>query len=107
MTEDAARAEYDAVVALLEATHGARAGQMFGMPCIQAGRKTLAGYWRGAMVFKLPPSAHAEALALAGAERFDPGMGRPMREWVVVPPAHAARWPEFAQAAWGYVAGAA
>jgi hypothetical protein len=31
--------------------------------------------------------------------------GRPMREWVVVPFAHAKRWREFAEAALEYVAG--
>ena len=54
-----------------------------------------------AMVFKLEDTAaHAEALALDGAHLFDPGgRGRPFKEWVVVPPAHAVRWPGLAQAA--------
>jgi hypothetical protein len=54
-----------------------------------------------AMVFKLTGSAaHARALTLEGAHLFDPGgRGRPFKEWVVVPPVHAERWPELAQAA--------
>jgi hypothetical protein len=54
-----------------------------------------------AMVFKLAdPTAHAEAFALEGAHLFDPGgRGRPFKEWVVVPPAHAGRWNQLAKAA--------
>jgi hypothetical protein len=41
--------------------------------------------------------AHAEALALPGAELFDPsGKGRPFKDWVSVPVAHAGRWPGLA-----------
>ena len=52
------------------------------------------------MVFKLPdPDAHARALALDGAHLFDPGgKGRPFKEWVVVPAAHADEWESFAAA---------
>jgi hypothetical protein len=31
-------------------------------------------------------------------------MGRAMKEWVVVPPAHSERWPSFAREALAYVA---
>jgi hypothetical protein len=53
------------------------------------------------MVFKLPdPDAHARALALDGAHLFDPsGAGRPFKEWVVVPEAHAREWESFSHAA--------
>ena len=79
-------------------------GQMMGMPCIKSDGKMIAGFsrWNGpGMVFKLPDeSAHAEALALEGAELFDPGgRGAPFKEWVQVPPAHADRWPELAETA--------
>ena len=62
--------------------------------------KLVAGFTaaEGAMVFELPDAdAHGRALSLDGAHLFDPGgRGRPMKEWVVVPPAHAAGWPELA-----------
>jgi hypothetical protein len=71
---------------------------MMGMPCVKARGKMVAGFTRGAMVFKLTdPERHAEALALAGAHLFDPsGQGKPFRQWVVVPAAHADRWEHFA-----------
>jgi hypothetical protein len=77
--------------------------QMMGMPAVKADGKLVCGFVRGegAMVFKLPdPGAHAEALALDGAHLFDPGgNGRPFKEWVVVPEAHASRWPGLAEQA--------
>lgn len=73
--------------------------KMFGMPCLKAGGKAFAGLFGEAMVFKLTGDAHAKALALPGAHLFDPMGGRPMKEWVEVPDAHAKRWPEFADAA--------
>ena len=101
------RAAYDAVTAEITASSPARTGQMFGMPCLKIEGKAFAGYHGEAMVFKLAGAAHTEALALSGAEQFDPSeRGRPMKEWVVVPPSHAGRWLDLAQAALAYVGGA-
>ena len=83
------RAEYDAVAAELTATSSATSGKMFGMPCLKNNGKAFAGYFEGAMVFKLAVPRHTEALALSGARLFDPsGRGRPMKEWVEVPATH-------------------
>ncbi len=78
---------------------------MFGMPTLKVRGKAFAGIpGSGGMVFKLPPDAVATSLRLTGAELFDPGgMGRPMREWVVVPSPHAGRWSELARTACAYV----
>ena len=70
------------------------------MPCVKRSGKAAAGYYQGEMVFKLPdPATREQALALDGALLFDPMGGRPMKEWVQVPPAHADRWPELAELA--------
>ena len=79
-------------------------GQMMGMPAIKRGGKMIGGFARseGAMVFKLSEeAARMAALQLEGAHLFDPSGGRraPMKEWVVVPAAHADRWPDLAQQA--------
>ena len=98
------RAEYDAVASEITATSSAITGQMFGMPCLKNNGKAFAGYYHGAMVFKLGAPTHADALALAGARLFDPsGLGRPMKEWVVVPGEHSSRWSKFAHEALHYV----
>ena len=74
---------------------------MFGMPCAKVGGKAFMGFHEGRAVFKLDDATRERALALEGSELFDPMGGRPMREWVVVPPAHHAAWPELAVAALG------
>jgi len=86
------RAEYDAVVAELQTLSSATPGKMFGMPCLKNNGKAFAGFYEGAMVFKLRGHKHAEALALSGARLFDPSGRRPMKEWVEVPSEHASSW---------------
>jgi len=97
-----ARTEYEAVAAGLEAA-GVVQGSMFGMPCLKIERKMLAGMFGDAMTFKLPAEPREEALALSGAEHFDPGMGRPMKEWVVIPLEHSASWAKYAGQALEFV----
>src|SRR5437867_255100 len=99
-----ARATYEAVGAALAQIHGARSSKMFGMPCLKVGGKAFAGLYDDALVVKLDADARPHALALAGAHLFDPMGGRPMKEWVVVPPAHAAQWEALAGQALAYVA---
>jgi hypothetical protein len=83
---------------------GADDSAMFGMPTMKADGKGFAGLFGDAMVFKLNGDAHASALALKGATLFDPsGMGRAMKEWVVVPKAHVKKWADLAASALGYV----
>jgi hypothetical protein len=96
-------AEFESVAAGLSKA-GGKTGKMFGMPSVFVGGKAFAGYREGSMIFKLGGDAHARALALAGAELFDPMGGRPMKEWVVVPQKHAAAWPEIGKQALDYVA---
>lgn len=73
---------------------GTGPGKMFGVPCLKRNGKMAACLWRdGGIAVKLVDEAdRTGALALEGAELFDPGMGRRMREWVHVPAAHAGRW---------------
>ena len=96
-----AEQRYDELAGDLEARHGeVELGKMFGMPCVKAGGKAIAGYYKGEMVFKLPDAeARERTLALDGARAFDPMGGRPMKEWVQVPAAHAERWAELAELA--------
>ena|SRR2546423_5777962 len=96
------RARYEEVADDLAARNDdVELGQMMGMPAIKRSGKMIGGFSNaeGAMVFKLPDEAAREhALALQGAHLFDPSGGRraPMKEWVVVPAAHAGKWPDLA-----------
>lgn len=96
---ETARERYDEIAGDLAARNpDVRLGQMMGMPAIKAGGKMIGGFFEGEMVFKLPDAGVREkTLALEGAKLFDPsGKGRPMKEWVQVPTAHADDWPELA-----------
>jgi hypothetical protein len=101
---DRAVAAYDAVADEL-APAGVVRGSMFGMPCLKIGKKVVAGMYGDAMTFKLPPTPREKALTLPGVEAFDPGMGRPMKEWVLIPLAQSSAWPDFAAEALEYVRG--
>lgn len=78
-------------------------GAMFGKPALKDHNgKAFACLLDGEVAFRLgrDSAAHTTALELAGAHLFDPsGKDRPMKDWVSVPPAHDARWPEFAESA--------
>jgi hypothetical protein len=102
-----AEAQYNDIADDLAARSGdVELGQMMGMPAIKRSGKMVGGFatGEGAMVFKLSDEeARETALALNGAHLFDPSGGRraPMKEWVVVPPAHAGQWRKLAGQALG------
>lgn len=96
----AAKAELDDLVAALAETADVQRASMFGMPSVKRrGGKAFAGLYGEDMVFKLSGDAHAEALALDGVRLFEPMAGRPMKQWVQVPPAHRERWLDLARSA--------
>lgn len=81
---------------------GAVTGAMFGKRAIKAHGKAFVCLKGDRLAFKLGDgsAAHAEALALPGAELFDPsGKHRPFKDWVAVPHAQAAQWLELAETA--------
>ena len=72
------------------------------MPCLKRENgKVVAGHWKdGGLTVKLTDEAQREAaLGVPGAERFDPGMGRVMKEWVLVPASQSDRWLELVRQA--------
>lgn len=80
--------------------------QMFGKPCFKVNGKAFVCFFQQEMVFKLTGKDHEDAIALDGAQLFDPsGKGRAMKEWVQVPYAHSRKWERFAKAALQYVSG--
>ena len=86
---------WEELVTEVTARHPLRESKMFGMPCLKRENgKVVAGLWKdGGLNVKLTDEAQrAAALSLPGAEPFDPGMGRPMKEWVLVPVAESGEW---------------
>ncbi len=61
--------------------------QMFGYPCAFVNGNMFTGLYQESLVVKLPERDREELLKVPGAEPFVPMPGRPMREYVVVPPA--------------------
>lgn len=93
---------WDELVADLTARYQLKESKMFGMPCLKRENgKVVAGHWKdGGLTVKLTDeSAREQALALPGVELFDPGMGRPMREWVLVPQTLSGEWLRLAEQA--------
>jgi hypothetical protein len=81
------------------AGQGVSTGGMFGKRALKAGGKAFACLKGEMLAVRLGDGspAHQEALALPGAELFDPsGKGKPFKDWVAVPVAQAGQWPGLA-----------
>lgn len=90
-----AETRYETLAETLAAQPNVTRAKMFGMPVVKVNGNAFMGYFKESMTFKLTGKSHASALKLAGARLFDPsGMGRPMKEWVQVPAAHAGNMEE-------------
>jgi hypothetical protein len=84
------------------APRGATDGFLFGKRALKADGKAFACLLGDFLAVKLGDGtpAHAEALALTGAELFDPsGKGRPFKDWVAIPVSHADQWSRYAETA--------
>jgi hypothetical protein len=93
---------WEELVAEVTARHPLKESKMFGMPCLKRENgKVVAGHWKdGGLTVKLTDeAARKDALALAGVEPFDPGMGRVMREWVLVPSSQSEEWKRLVELA--------
>lgn len=87
---------------------GAEPASMFGKRSLKAHGKGFACLKGDAVAFRLGEGTpeHAEALALDGAELFDPSeRDRPFKDWVSVPLVHSGVWGRLAQVALDRVAG--
>jgi hypothetical protein len=100
-----ARALFDQIARDLAVQHdGVTTGKIFGKACIKTHGKALAAFFQGDIALKLAGDDHRAALALDGAQLWDPsGKRRPMREWVQIPFACAQAWAKLAARALEYV----
>lgn len=84
-------------LAELFAPQGVTAGSMFGKRALMLDGKGVACLKGEMLAFKLGDGTreHAEALAVPGAELFDPsGKHRPFKDWVAIPASASELWPE-------------
>lgn len=93
---------WEELVVDVTARYPLRESKMFGAPCLKRENgKVVACSWKdGGLTVKLTDESVREAaLALPGAGLFDPGMGRVMKEWVLVPASQSSEWLRLVESA--------
>jgi TfoX/Sxy family transcriptional regulator of competence genes len=70
--------------------------RMFGTACLKVEGKVYAMEFKGALVVKLSKSRAAELVSGGVAQVFDPGHGRPMKQWVAIFPDAGLDWGRLA-----------
>ncbi len=75
---------FDQVVRTLTRQKNVTTARAFGALGLRVGEKFFAMVYKGNMVVKLPEARVAELLAARHGQRFDPGHGRKMKEWVAI-----------------------
>jgi YjbR protein len=75
-----------------------------GNPGLRVRGRIFAMLVRGALVVKVP-AERAAALNATISKPFDPGHGRPMREWIELSADHADEWAAIIDEAFRFVAG--
>lgn len=98
---------FEEVAVRLAGEPGVARARMFGSPCLKIGGKVFATFWKDTLVVKLPAARVDEAVASGTGERFDPGMGRVMKEWVAFVPTTIEEWLALAVESRAFVAPAA
>jgi TfoX/Sxy family transcriptional regulator of competence genes len=79
---------------------------MFGSPVLKVGGKVYAMLVKGRLVVKLPTD-RVEALMASGlGDRFDPGHGKPSKEWVAIDAVASRRWRSLVNEAREFIASA-
>jgi TfoX/Sxy family transcriptional regulator of competence genes len=70
--------------------------RMFGTDCLKVGGKVFAMEFKGQLVVKLSKDRASALVASGQANVFDPGHGRPMKQWIAVPASSALDWQALA-----------
>jgi TfoX/Sxy family transcriptional regulator of competence genes len=96
--------EFDAVRTAFAGVPDIGEKKMFGAAGISTGGKFFAMEYKGALVVKLPAERDDALIAGGIASRFDPGHGRPMKEWASFAPG-SADWVAMAREAYDFVKG--
>ena len=95
---------FTSVAESLSGGDGITRSRMFGAPGPKVRGKLFACLVKGRLVAKLPRTRVDAPVAAGEAERFDPGMGRQMKEWAAVPPCADGAWLCLASEARDFVA---
>jgi TfoX/Sxy family transcriptional regulator of competence genes len=82
---------------------GVEPSKMFGSDGLKAGGKVFAMQVKGALVVKLSKTRAEDLVAGGKAQVFDPGHGRPMKQWISVLQGSTLDWLALADEAFGLV----
>lgn len=77
-------------------------GKLMSSYGLKVNGKIFAMFGRGKFVAKLPKSRVEELIAQGRGERFDPGHGRLMKEWIAID-SEPGRWTDLAEEAYEFV----
>jgi len=95
--------EFSKVVSCFADHRDVRFGRMFSSSSVlNVNGKIFAMCRKGELVVKLPKERVDELVAERKGVRFDPGRGRIMKEWIVIPP-RKEDWLRIAKEAYGFV----
>ena len=103
-TDDQAEADFARVTQAFADDALVSFGRLFASDGLKVNDKIFAMLVRGSLVVKLPKARVDGLVAARQGERFDPGHGRVMKEWVVIPPG-AGDWLALAREARAFVGG--
>jgi len=95
--------EFAKVVSTFAEHRDVKFGKMFGSSSVlNVNGKIFAMCRKGELVVKLPKERVDELIQARKGTRFDPGHGRIMKEWVVIPPKKE-DWQKLSKEAYGFV----
>ena len=103
---EAGSAEFQPVMKLFASDESVTSMKAFGSLGLKVKEKVFAVDWKGSLVVKLPAARADELVEAKKAKKFDPGHGRPMKEWIAVAPG-ALDWKALAREARAFVAATA
>jgi TfoX/Sxy family transcriptional regulator of competence genes len=73
-----------------------KTSRMFGTDCLKVGGKVFAMEFKGQLVVKLNKDRASALVAGGQANVFDPGHGRPMKQWIAVAASSTLDWQPLA-----------
>jgi TfoX/Sxy family transcriptional regulator of competence genes len=97
--------DFAKVAAALGSEPGVSRGKMFGAEGLKVGKSVFAMEVKGELVVKLSIERAAELRDVGLAKAFDPGHGRPMKQWVAVNPGAKVDWLKLSREALHFVGG--
>ena len=90
---------FQSVIEALEGRPGVTKGRMFGSTVLKAQGKVFSMLVKGKLVLKLSRQRVDSLVASGAGEYFDPGHGRPSKEWVSIGEAKQHDWLSLAEEA--------